>query len=293
MKSFIDALANPEFPFLRNAVLAGIVSSVLFGILGSIITVRRIGGLAGAISHAVLGGIGIALFLSRTNIIPWFTPMVGALIFAVISALIIGFVSLKAKQREDTIINAVWALGMSIGILFLSMTPGYADPMTYLFGNILLVSNKELVLLTVLDAVLILIVLLFYPYIEASSFDEEFAKVRGIPVTLIYFSILLVSALAIVLVQTYIGIIMVIAMLVLPAGALTSWVKSLSGMMVGAALTAFIASTSGVCIAWITDKPAGAIIVLVTGIIFLLSMIGGLIQRKIIVKHKEIYHDKN
>jgi len=283
MKSFIDALVNP----VRNAVFAGILSSVLFGILGSIITVRRIGGLAGAISHAVLGGIGLALFLSRKNIVPWFSPLIGALLFAVLSALIIGVVSLKAKQREDTIINAVWALGMSIGILFLNMTPGYADPMTYLFGNILLVSTKELVLLAVLDVVLIIAVTLFYPFIEASSFDEEFARVRGIPVVLIYFSILLFSAVAIVLVQTYIGIIMVIAMLVLPAGTLTLWVKSLLGMMVGAALIACIASTSGVYIAWITDKPAGSIIVLITGILFSFSMVGGLLYKKLLLKQRK------
>ncbi|HPD80936.1 MAG TPA: metal ABC transporter permease [Spirochaetales bacterium] len=287
MKSFIDALVNPVFPFLRNAVFAGILSSVLFGILGSIITVRRIGGLAGAISHAVLGGIGLALFLSRKNIVLWFSPLIGALLFAVLSALIIGVVSLKAKQREDTIINAVWALGMSIGILFLNMTPGYADPMTYLFGNILLVSTKELVLLAVLDVVLIIAVTLFYPFIEASSFDEEFARVRGIPVVLIYFSILLFSAVAIVLVQTYIGIIMVIAMLVLPAGTLTLWVKSLLGMMVGAALIACIASTSGVYIAWITDKPAGSIIVLITGILFSFSMVGGLLYKKLLLKQRK------
>lgn len=292
MKSFIDALINPAFPFLRNAVIAGILSSILFGVLGSIITVRRIGSLAGAISHAVLGGIGIALFLSRKNILPWFSPVFGALIFAVLSALIIGIVSLKAKQREDTIINAVWALGMSIGIVFLSMTPGYADPMTYLFGNILLVTNKELLLLAVLDVVLILVVTVLYPYIEASSFDEEFARVRGVPVTLIYFGILLFSALAIVLVQTYIGIIMVIAMLVLPAGTLTSWIKSLSGMMVGATLTALIASTSGVYLAWVMDKPAGAIIVLVSGVMFTLSMAVGLLIKKIL-KHRELYYDNN
>lgn len=287
MESFIAVLNNPAFPFLRNAFFAGILSSILFGILGSIITVRRIGGLAGAISHAVLGGIGMALYLTRKNIILWFSPLIGALLFAILSAMFIGYVSLKAKQREDTIINAVWAVGMSIGIIFISMTPGYADPMTYLFGNILLVSGKELVLLIVLDAVLLLLVLLFYPYIEASSFDEEFAKVRGVPVKLIYFSILLFSAFAIVIVQTYIGIVMVIAMLVLPAGTLTSWVKSLSSMMAGATGVALLSSVSGLYIAWNFDKPAGAIIVLVTGMIFTASMISNLLVKKIRIKVME------
>lgn len=291
--TFFEALLDPSFPFLLHAVLAGTLSAVLFGILGSIITVRRIGGLAGAISHAVLGGIGIALFLSRKQILPWFSPFFGAVIFAVLAALIIGFVSLKAKQREDTIINAVWAIGMSIGILFLSMTPGYADPMTYLFGNILMISSADLVLLAILDLILLLLVILFYHYIEASSFDEEFAFVKGVPIKLIYFIIILLSAVAIVLVQTYIGIVMVIAMLVLPAGACNSWVKSLAGMMAGASIIAFLSSISGIYIAWATDKPAGSIIVLVTGFIFICSIVGKSLLRRIIAYRRGVVDDKN
>ncbi len=110
-------------PFVRNALLAGILSSILFGVLGSVVTVKRIAGLAGAISHAVLGGIGLALFLSAKNIVPGLPPIAGALVFAVIAAALIGFVSLKAKQREDTVINALWAIGMSIGIVFIAKTP--------------------------------------------------------------------------------------------------------------------------------------------------------------------------
>ncbi|HON14238.1 MAG TPA: metal ABC transporter permease, partial [Treponema sp.] len=181
MNSFFTALVNPAFPFLQNALLASLLASVLFGILGSIVTVKRIAGLAGAISHAVLGGIGMALYLSSTRLVPFITPMAGAIIFAVLSALIIGIVSLKAKQREDTVINAIWAIGMSLGVLFLAKTPGYTDPTSYLFGNILLVSRQDLILLAILDVVVLLLVWRFYPQLEASAFDEEFARVRGVP----------------------------------------------------------------------------------------------------------------
>jgi zinc transport system permease protein len=136
MREFLEALINIDFPFLRNALFAGILSSLLFGFFGSVVTVRRIGSLAGAVSHAVLGGIGLALYLS-SSLIPGFPPMAGALIFAVLSAVVIGLVSLKAKQREDTVINAIWVIGMSIGLIFLAKTSGYADPSTWLFGNIL------------------------------------------------------------------------------------------------------------------------------------------------------------
>ncbi|MFA5852151.1 MAG: metal ABC transporter permease, partial [Spirochaetales bacterium] len=105
--SFFTALFDPSMPFVRNALLAGILSSILFGVLGSVVTVKRIAGLAGAISHAVLGGIGLALFLSAKKIVPGLPPIAGALVFAVIAAALIGFVSLRAKQREDTVINAL------------------------------------------------------------------------------------------------------------------------------------------------------------------------------------------
>ena len=136
MTSFITALFDPSLSFLRNALAAALLSSVLFGVLGAVITVKRIAGLAGAISHAVLGGIGMALYLSAKGILPGLPPIAGAVVFALLAAVIIGFVSLKAKQREDTVINAIWAIGMSIGILFMAKTPGYTDPSSYLFGNI-------------------------------------------------------------------------------------------------------------------------------------------------------------
>ncbi len=215
--SFIEVLLDPDFDFMRNALVAGVLSSVLFGVLGAVVTVKRIAGLAGAISHAVLGGIGMALFLSVRGIVPGFPPIAGALIFAVLAAVLIGFVSLKAKQREDTVINAIWAIGMSLGVLFLAKTPGYADPMSYLFGNILLISSRDLVLLAILDVVVVAAAWRFYPQIEASSFDEEFARVRGVSTDTVFLAILTMTAIAVVLLQTFVGIVMVIAMLTLPA----------------------------------------------------------------------------
>jgi len=265
---FFEALININFPFLRNALLAGVLSSILFGILGSVVTVRRIGSLAGAISHAVLGGIGMALFLSA-SIIPGFPPILGALIFAVLSAVIIGFVSLKAKQREDTVINAIWVIGMSLGLLFMAKTPGYADPSTWLFGNILLISNMDLILLAVLDIIVLLLAWRFYAQIEASSFDAEFARTRGVPVDLIFLLLLCLTAAAIVLLQTFVGIVMVIAMLTLPSGCAGVFSRSLSGMMFSSCLFAALFSVSGLFSGWVFDLPVGAMTVIIAGIVFL------------------------
>jgi len=267
--SFFSALFDPAMPFVRNALLAGILSSILFGVLGSVVTVKRIAGLAGAISHAVLGGIGLALYLAAKNIVPGLPPIVGALVFAVISAALIGFVSLKAKQREDTVINALWAIGMSIGIVFIAKTPGYADPMSYLFGNILLVSTRDLVLLAVLDVVVIFLAWRYYPQIEASAFDEEFARTRGVKTDIVFLVLLGVTAVAVVLLQTFVGIVMVIAMLTLPAGTSGYFAKNLAGMMVLGTLFSFVFSVAGLVVSWGLDLPTGAVVVLVAGAAFL------------------------
>ncbi|MCL2186875.1 MAG: metal ABC transporter permease [Treponema sp.] len=269
MQSFFEGLININFPFLRNALFAGILSSVLFGILGSVVTVRRIGSLAGAVSHAVLGGIGMALFLSAT-VIPGFPPIAGALIFALLSAIIIALVSLKAKQREDTVINAIWVIGMSLGLLFMAKTPGYADPSTWLFGNILLISNMDLILLAVLDIIVILLARRFYAQIEASSFDEEFARTRGVPVEKIFLLLLGLTAVAIVLLQTFVGIVMVIAMLTLPSGCSSVFSKSLSGMMLSSCLFAALFSVSGLISGWLFNLPIGAMTVIIAGGVFLI-----------------------
>jgi zinc transport system permease protein len=269
MRSFVEVLTSVDFPFLRNALFAGLLSSLLFGIIGSVVTVRRIASLAGAVSHAVLGGIGLALYLSASGLVPGFPPIVGALIFAVLSAFVIGLVSLKAKQREDTVINAIWAIGMSLGVLFLAKTPGYADPSAWLFGNILLVSGRDLLFLAILDVIVLILALRFYPQIEASSFDEEFARVRGVPVAAVFLILLGLTAAAIVLLQTFVGIVMVIAMLTLPAGCAGVFSKSLGGLMLSSCVFCALFSTGGLAAGWFFDLPVGAMTVIIAGIAFL------------------------
>ncbi len=279
MTGFIDALFNPAMPFIRNALIAGLLSSILFGVLGTVITVRRIGSLAGAISHAVLGGIGIAVLLSSRNILS-IPPIAGALVFAVLSALIIAFVALKAKQREDTVINAIWAIGMSIGVVSMAKSTTYADPLSYLFGNILLIGQSDLILLAILDVFIIILVWKFYPQLEATSFDEEFARVRGINADLVFVIILIVTAVAIVLLQTFVGIVMVIAMLTLPSGTAGFSARSMLSMMGISTIYSALFSTTGLMVGWYLDIPTGATVVLVSGAVFLIFSFAASKRRK-------------
>ncbi len=269
MSGYFQALLDPSMPFVRNALIAGLLSAVLFGVLGAVVTVKRIAGLAGAIAHAVLGGIGLSLFLAAKGVLPGLPPIVGALAFALLAAAVIGFVSLRAKQREDTVINAIWAIGMSLGVLFIAKTPGYADPMSYLFGNILLVSGRDLALLAALDAVVLFLAWRYYPQIEASAFDEEFARVRGVPTDAVFVATLAVTAVAVVLLQTFVGIVMVIAMLTLPSGTAGFAARSLAAMMAGGAALSAIFTVGGLAASWSLDLPAGAVVVVIAGAAFL------------------------
>lgn len=269
MTGFLEVLLNPQLPFLRNALLAGLLSSILFGVLGTIVTVKRIAGLAGAVSHAVLGGIGMALYLSATGAVPGFSPILGAMIFALLSAAVIGFVSLRAKQRIDTVINAIWAIGMSIGVLFMAKTPGYTDPTSYLFGNILLISFKDLIFLALLDGIVLFLAWRFYPQLVASAFDEEFASVRGVATQGMFMAILSITAAAVVLLQTYVGIVMVIAMLTLPAGTAAFYARNIAGMMIIGSLLSALFSMTGLALGWNFDAPVGAMVVVIAGTVFL------------------------
>ena len=281
MNGFFQALLDPSMPFVRNAFFAGILSSVLCGVLGTIVTVKRIAGLAGAISHAVLGGIGMALYLSATGTIPNLSPIVGAIIFAILAALVIGVVSMRAQQRQDTVINAIWAIGMSIGVLFMAKTPGYTDPTSYLFGNILLISQSDLILLAILDVFVIIMVWRFYPQLEATSFDDEFSQVKGISTNVVFLVLLSITAIAIVLLQTFVGIVMVIAMLTLPAGTASFSAKNMLSMMFIASFYSSIFSFGGLATGWAFDLPVGAMVVVFAGAVFLsFSIIKMLVKRR-------------
>ncbi|HQN40689.1 MAG TPA: metal ABC transporter permease, partial [Pseudomonadales bacterium] len=172
MSDFLQALASQ--PFLRQALFAGLLASVACGVIGSYVVVKRIGYLAGGIAHSVLGGMGVAYFFGGD-------PMDGALVAAVLAALVISWVNLHWREHEDTVIGALWAAGMAVGILLMARTPGYnVDLMSYLFGNILLVPSSELWRMAWLDLIVLLLVLLFQKQFLAVVFDEEFARLRGI-----------------------------------------------------------------------------------------------------------------
>ena len=271
MSEFFSALVT--YSFLQYAVLAGLLASVACGLVGSYVVVRRISYIAGAISHCVLGGMGAARYLAAVHHCESATPLRGAVLAALAAALCIGFVSLRAKQREDTVIGALWAVGMAVGILFISQTPGYnEDLMSYLFGNILMVSQNDLVLIIGLDVMVVSAIFLWRNQLLAVCFDEEFARLRGVRVDAIYLLLLCLTALTVVLLITVVGIVLVIALLTLPAAIAGHFARSLRQMMIYAVLCCALLTLAGLAISYGPNLPAGATIVVLAGLSYLVTV---------------------
>lgn len=271
MTEFINALTNPDIPFFRFAVLTGIIASVAFGIVGTYVVVRRITYIAGAIAHCILGGIGFALYMQNKVGISWMTPMTGAIASALLAAIIIGLVSLYWKQREDAVISAMWAVGMALGVLFIQITPGYLNPMSYLFGDILMVSKQDFYVVIGLDVLIVTLCLVFYNKFLAVCFDSDFARIQGVKVELYYMLLLCLTALTIVLLISVVGLIMVIALLTLPAAISGHFTHRLWKMMGLAILLSFVFTSSGLALSYQWNLPSGAVIIIIAGVCYILT----------------------
>ncbi|MGW8162051.1 MAG: metal ABC transporter permease [Desulfobulbales bacterium] len=268
MLQFLNDLQ--QFRFLQYAVLTGIMASVACGIVGSYVTVRRITYIAGAIAHCTLGGMGIAGYLHKEQGLTFLTPLMGAMVAALFAALVISYMLNRSSMRLDTILSAVWAIGMAVGIIFISKTGGYnEDLMSYLFGDILMVSSRDLLLITLLDLILILVVFLLYNQLLVISFDEEFARISGIRVDLYNTVFLCLVALTVVLLVQVVGIILVVALLSLPAAAAGQLTVRLPTMMLLAVLLSLISTTGGLIISYTPNLPAGATIVIIAALLYL------------------------
>ncbi len=275
MSDFLDALA--AHGFLQNALIAAILAGVGCGIAGTFVVVKRIGYLAGGIAHTVLGGMGIAYYLGAD-------PRIGAALAAIAAALAIGWVSLRWKQQEDIIIGALWATGMAIGIVFISLTPGYnVDLMSYLFGNILLVSRSDLWVMAGLDAAAVALVLLFYKQLIAVCFDDEFARVRGVDVGAVYLLLLCIVAVTVVSLIQVVGLILVIALFTLPAAIAGEFMASVGAMMLVACVLGAGFGIGGLALSYASNLPSGATIILLAGTVYLLSLAAArFIRRRIL-----------
>lgn len=244
-----------QYDFFLKAFIAAVFASISCGIIGSYIVSRRIVFISGGITHASFGGIGLAFLLG-------FNPLLGAVLFAVLSALGIQFFTKVAEIREDSSIAIWWSLGMALGIIFIYLTPGYTpNLMSYLFGNILTVTNSELWWMFALNIVIIAFFTLLFNKILYIAFDEEFARAAGLPVAMFNYLMMTLIALTVVLNIRVVGIILILSLLTIPQATANLYTKDFKKLIILSSVFAFLGTVSGLFISYFLDIPSGAAII--------------------------------
>ena len=256
-----------QFEFMRNALYAALLCSVLCGILGTLVVVRKYVILAGGVAHAAYGGVGLALYGS-------FSPRLGAIAFSLLLAFPMAWVMLKKASRADAIIGVLWAAGMAVGIVFADLTPGYgSDLMSYLFGSILTVTGEDLLVMSCLLAITLLAGGIWHRQIAAFSYDEDFARTRGVPVTFLHFLLVILISLAVVVIIRIVGLILVIALLTIPPSVAEKFSSSLWRMMGISCILSTAFTVLGLALAVRWNLTAGAVIILLASSVYLAAMI--------------------
>ena len=257
----VEALVR--YTFLQHAFAAALLGAVAAGLVGTLVSVNRMSSLAGSVAHASFGGLGLAYAAAIPHLL-------GALLFSLLSAVGIGVISLRYRDRADTAIAAFWAIGMATGLVLIKLAGGYAgDLMSYLFGSIMAVPGRDLLLMALLDVLVILFVAGFFRELVAISYDPEFSRVQGIRVNLLFMMFLCVVALTVVMLIRVVGLIMVIAMLTIPPAIARMFIHRMGRMMVTSAAIAAALSIGGLVLSWYTGLQGGAVIILLSGVVYL------------------------
>ena len=277
-----------EFDYLKRSVLAILFASIACGIIGSYVVARRQSYLIGAVSHSLLGGIGLARYLQIAHGLRWFSTLLGALLAAILAAIAISTLTLKNRMRQDTVLSAIWTLGVAIGISFIAITPGYSEDLTsYLFGSILLVSTEDLVIMALMTVVIIVAVLFFRNRFLALCFNEETLFLRGVSTAAVSFTLHLLVALTVVLLAQVVGIVLVLVLLVMPAATAAHFAKRMSLVMLWGTIFCLVFCYGGLIVSYEADWPVGATIVELAVAAYLLCAALVAIRRRSIRNHED------
>jgi zinc transport system permease protein len=265
-----------ENTFLLTGLMAGLLASLACGVIGPYVITRRIVFLSGAIAHMAVGGVGLALFLAAMfpGAFAWFLPIHGATLAALAGAVAIGLIHQRVAERMDTLIGALWSVGMSVGILLAKFTPGYqTELMSYLFGNIVFVSWDDVRRMLALDAVIIGAVLVFHKRFLALCLDEEQAQLQGISILVTNVVLLCVVALTVIVLTQVVGLILVIALLSLPAATAAHHVTRMGPLILASiGLCAFLTTVPRMAAYGTRVTPEAAIVLAAAGV-YLLSVV--------------------
>jgi zinc transport system permease protein len=255
-----------SYDFMQNALLAGLLASLLCGITGTFVVTKRLVFISGGISHAAFGGLGLFFLLG-------FTPIWGAYLVAVLASLVLGYYKPSKINAHDAHIGVLWSVGMAAGILFISISPQSYTPnlMSYLFGNILMVRSEDLILMAILTLIVLITIFSFFKYFLSIAFDEEFSKLQNIPVRLFRMILFVLIGLTIVSLIQMVGIILVIALLTIPPMLSMLFLNDFKKVLIFSVLISLFLTQTGIIISFYLDLSTGPVIILLGAFLLFIS----------------------
>ncbi|WP_367366406.1 metal ABC transporter permease [Leuconostoc pseudomesenteroides] len=261
---FIDGLT--KYNFLQTALITSILVGIMSGIIGSFIILRGMSLMGDAISHAVLPGVAVAYMLG-------INLLLGASAFGILAALLIGVVTMKSKLKNDTAIGIVFSAFFALGFILISLAESATNLHHILFGNVLAVSDSDLITTAIVLSVVLLFVVFFYKELLITSFDNTFAKAYGLKTQIMHYALMLILTLVTVTALQTVGIILIVAMLITPAATAYLLTNRMSHMMIVAAIFSVISSIVGLYLSFTFNWASGPAIVLTAAIFFSLAFI--------------------
>jgi zinc transport system permease protein len=255
-----------SFQFMRYALLAGLMVSVMCGVISTFVVLKRLSFLGAGISHAAFGGVALGVLLGTE-------PLYTGIAFTWVLTMIIGYVSRQGHLSEDTAIGIAYVAAMALGTIFLGFARSYNfDVFGYLFGNILGVTQTDLIVTGALGATILLLLGLFRKELIFLAFDEEMAQIVGLPVRFLYYLLLSIMALTVVIAIKVVGIVLVSALLVLPGATSVQLTRNIVPMVAISVVCGLVATLGGLYLSYTLDLASGATIVLTATLLFSLAM---------------------
>jgi len=262
-----------QYGFMQRAFLAVVMVGLLCSTLSFFVVLNRLSFMGAGLSHAILGGMAIGV-LVEVN------PLYTGVIFAVLLALLMGYISRYGNIQEDTVIGIFFAAGMALGIVLISLKDGYFPELfSLLFGNVLAVSSRDLWFLAGVMLLVLLFIALFFKELLTLSFDEELARANGLPSTGLYFGLLISLALTVVVSVVVVGVVLSAALLVIPAATGYRLSGNYRFMLLISAIVGITSGLVGLTTSYYYDLPSGAAIVICAAIIFFCSFFPLLIRK--------------
>lgn len=261
----IEAIMN--YAFMRNAIIAAILASVVTGIIGTIAIEKKLISMSGGIAHASFGGIGLGYLLG-------FEPIWGGIAFALGSSALICKLPKNSKMKADTMTGVLWSFGMALGILFISLAPGYMPDMTsYLFGDILSVSTSSMMYMAVFTVVVSVLFIMLYNHLIMYLFDEMYATARGINTKLLGWIVYIMIPVGIIVLIKIVGIILTIALMTVPVSITKLFCKSFGKVVLFSIITSFFFCMLGLTVSYYANIPSGVCIIVISTIIYLILLL--------------------